>query len=310
MKRRTFLKNTAIAGLACLMPQNSLLEDKATQAESAEPKQTSTGFEKYGRVIFSRDPKAQNQLYIIGQKHENPLTGKIDDLTVPLIQTQIYRICEALKRKGVKLIINEGITEERGYQSEIEKIRKEAGGAIDVPEEVNNILEGIFKNPGLFAGQYFAVNNPDIIIRGVDNNSMIDESLKYLTRLPKGLNTKVFDHYCLMRSGLSLAVCPKVAYEEFKKGRIPNLDSIFIIGAAHLDELEEYAKNSRILIPKLKLPGGASTQRINCEFPLEKLDMGVTIILPNAIKNYKKWAVLSLLYYPPEPSFISLKKFS
>jgi hypothetical protein len=278
MDRRTFLKGAAMTCLASLIPQHPILEDQI----APNPIQAQTGFEKYGRVIFSRNPEAQNQLYIIGQWHEDPITNEVGP-AVPLIQTQIYRICESIRKKGVKLLIQEGIDiNNLHYQSFLEETRKNTGGATEIPKDLDYKLEEIFNSPDLNAGEFFVINNPDMIIRGADDAQLIDSSLKSYENLPD-----VFKYACKLRSLLAMSGYFKIAPEEFNKKRIPNVDAMLIIGSAHINDFEEYVNNSRIYVPEFRLPSGVMLKPMSLDIPLEKMGVGIQIILPNAIKDYR-----------------------
>jgi len=89
---------------------------------------------------------------------------------------------------------------------------------------------------------------------------------------------KFWNYLNELRTAVILRNTPYVANREYNLGRTENLDSIVVIGQAHIDELIQFVEND-----KVHIKGIGRTLNPEIEFPLnfEKLGIGVNVITPN-----------------------------
>lgn len=278
INRRNFL-----AGAVASFVFSPLVAESAQKA--SESRSDKIVPEEYGRIVFQKNPNAENQLYIIPNSERHPDTGIFDEHELK-VQVSVYRIGEHLiKSRGVKLILEEGLFAEHDYRGLHEnyrlKVKRELGNKFKLSPSDSDLEQILIAGTGSIGGDY-GIDASDLlglyhqtINQGAENKNAYNSADRFL-RDPS--HDFVLQYFNELRSALILINAPNVIAREIQAGRIKTRTAIMPIGNAHLDEMVRFVQDDRASVRD-------SLGKIAYERPLEygQKNYGVTVIEPKGL---------------------------
>lgn len=325
MKRRIFLGTLAAAAAGLLIPHHGRISNTTTAAawEQTVPEQLFLpSFEHYGHVVFQIRHDAPNQIYIVGQLHEHPVT---EDVNQETIQTQrdIYRIGEQLiKERELELIILEGLSADDSYDALNETLRKfgkilQRGNVIDAMKEdskLERILNTKIKGDAsekerhllqATAG-YWLASTSNLRVAGAEDKDLhrlavqgtklvmrtgrlvaqrVEEARIGKYRLSQVTIVNPYDHINQLRTAYILHNTPLVIEREDAAKRISRKQAMVVIGVSHIPDCIEFVRDDY-----LKVPAYPSSTVPPLDQPLGYVQAGygVTVIMPRTIEQISK----------------------
>lgn len=255
---------------------------------------------EYGKIIYQKNPKSKKHLYIIGQRHPDPLNPAFVDELTSKVQAEIYRISEDLiKKEKIDLLFLEGAFHHIDY-TELYSYNFVRGNIDEKTLEKIKLLDD-FNLERLMAGkEKEKMNAPrllklnyDIKIKGADNNLAQEMQLECI-RLEKQSKIKeeikkleeIITYFNEIRSASNLINSKSILDKEVSEGKIKEQKAIIIIGADHLKEIIEYVKKDKIEIPKAEITINEleiKSNGLKQALDLDEKEYGITIIVPNSI---------------------------
>lgn len=237
----------------------------------------------YGKVVFHKGGQARQQIYILGQNHRSPLTGKNGDKTLQA-QMEIYRIGEWLIRnRQVELLLPEGYF---GESPQVERTRdlrerplhKSIDNAI-LRDELGDART--FANAALLLKSHYGVQLGQAEDKGL--YGAVADSFRQLSGQEGKISSELLTRLsCFQerRTAAMLQKIPAVVEREFQAGSIRSRNAIFIVGMAHIAEIIQFLEEESIVLTPSRQELVRSAP---CELALLRENYGVTVILPHSL---------------------------
>ena len=283
-------------------------EEIATREKARQETKMHRNLQKYGSVLYIKNPEAENQIYIV--LLENPTDYKLlyGSRRRARVKLETYRIAESIiKARKLELILVPGDYENHNYDfltyeffkgklsdedlSELKEIDDDAleKRMLDLPiKKTPEHSQKIMDVPRLLK-----LNFPDLKMLGVDNDQLYVLSLiisDLLETEKKPSKRKQFlsdlDYLNSLRSAQALINAPLKTEAEFDEGRIQKREAIILIEISNEIIPSIRVNKVKILQRQIKLE-----DRIIESFGLEenlsfgKRGYGVKVIAPNCLLN-------------------------
>ncbi len=295
-----------------------------TPKKEADKKVAQVFQETYGIPIFSANPEAPSQIYVIAQRHRDPITNKnVKGKNTPKIQTEVYRIAvDLIRTKGVELVLDEGSISDKDYFNDIKRQRDfwHSGNSEEdklrlkclSDEGLESILES---DNALIDASLLLSLNYGTDIQGAEDKAAYQEHLKLIELVDEKhdelinliKNNRIIEEKHIQeakellekskewgkllrenRSAYLLVNAPDVIEREFKAGKIKTKNGIIIIGSNHIDEIVKYLSEDQIKIPSQVVEINGEKFEVNGidrKLELKEKNYGVKVIIPRTIYN-------------------------
>ncbi len=282
INRREFMCYMAAVSLSVRYEANPPQPTIIPFSESVIEQKLNREIERYGKVTYSYNTTSKNQIYVVGQAHENP-DGTMEHY-VPKVQLEIFRIGQILaENHDVMLGIQEGEgcdEQQDDYKAMFEGLGEKVQylKALSDEDIMANFGSVSFCMPLLVAAN-------GIDVQGAEDGRM-HSIAKHIAKL-NGFNSKSWEYVNDVRSAKVLMQTPSVASREYLDGRTPNLDALVVIGNAHLPAMMRFVKYKIVYIPAIE---GTVFGEVVEPFDLASLDYGITFIEPNGLLKLEKKA--------------------
>ncbi len=302
MKKIKMLSSIVLAGTLLFgnINCNDTNNDPPNVAQKNVPETKSEKFkkqfpERYGRVIYEKNPDAPNQLYFVGMYHPDLITHLEYEKT-PEVQTEVYRIGEYLIRNwDVELALAEGGIYDEDYFDSYKKMREQLLGQIPPDKTLDpRLLEdetliNFFRNDStkVYIATSLLSLYYNLDIQGAEERKFHEEHVKYAYFLKTkrrlyNPNGEVENWLEKARTACILVNAPEVIEREKQKRRIVNRNALFTLGVRHLDELVEWLEKERIELEDKPQYG---YRGVNIVLDYEIRGYGVKVIRPISAKD-------------------------
>ncbi len=252
---------------------------------------------EFGKVIYCRNEKSPNQLYVIGLSHPDALTGSsLNHLS--RVQAEVYKLAEWLiQKEGLELLLPEGF-----FTTPAAKVEKSQGpGKIEktrgCPESFDiKTLEEKLSDPKTFVNaELLLKRNYSLTMRQVEDERFYEAVSIFIRKLAgSGDNAcdylqvrSELDYLQERRTAAMLQRIPEIVDAEFNGGNIRAKKAIFTIGLSHLPLIIKYLDESRIRIYSPLLSPGKNEDYL-AALNLQKENFGVTILIPKTLAGDQK----------------------
>lgn len=275
-------------------------------------------FEPYGHVVFQTRPEAPNQIYIVGQIHEHPITDEVDQETIQT-QRDIYRIGEQLMReRGLELAILEGLSADQSYGDLNEALRKfgkilQRGNVLEAMKE-DRKLERILDTgiDGVSSAEdhrllqasagYWLASTHNYRVAGAEDEKLQSLAIKaaqgiwQTIQLAKGRRISevipvlrtinpIYFHINQLRTAYILHNTPLVIEREHAAKRVRRQQALVVIGADHIRDCIKFVRNDYLKV--LPHPG-SDVPPLDQPLGYVQAEYGVTVIMPRTIEQMNK----------------------
>jgi len=299
------MQAAAVAGFGLLLSDHEVLMDRTDELrEKAIP----NPFEPYGRIVYQTRPEAPNQIYVVGQWHEHPITKAVTPEVIR-VQSEIFRIGERMvKKRSLELILLEGIFEGESQEVRNENVRKIRGalqkeGLLESMHTFDDTtLERLIdiRKKGIINAQggYWLAIAYGLTIQGADDADLHRLELqtiggKYrvsglsgVVRTAAGKVIQEFvaidDYLNQLRTAYTLLNTPRIIEQEYAAKRIKQRKALMVIGAEHIPDCIEFVKNDHArCIP----PSSSKAPPLDQPLGYAAAGYGVTIIMPRTVER-------------------------
>ena len=244
---------------------------------------------RYGKVVYTHNPTAPNQIYIIAQIHSIERDERVEfSAQTPKAQAEIFRLAGHIISSGeANLLLSEGRYIQKDYYVENTRLRDPRFAWLKVPNTATD--KGLEQNIALLLEQgidsdaLLIATFPNLDVQGAEDEK-VGELLPEITRMAEGgvLTQQLFEHLIAYRSGYILNSSPIAIEREIASARISKKSAILTIGSGHLGQIVSYIERGEINLPPL-MSRGKEYPGLQVKLDLKSLGYGVTIIKPLSI---------------------------
>jgi hypothetical protein len=253
---------------------------------------------QYGEVIYHRNERSPNQLYIIGISHRNSL-NRSNGSNTSRVQAEVYKIGEWLVlNRGLKLLLPEGFFEnKRTAENGKERACSDPIDIKAVEERLSD--DGTYVNAEMLLMAYHPLR-----MRQVEDNELYNavyNGIKKLVNHWKNpdacdyFTTKSeLDYFQERRTAFMLQRIPEVIDEEIQQGRIKQRKAIFTVGISHLPKIIEYLNAKKVTV-YAPISSQSKNEDYTAELNLAKENFGIEVIVPRTLADDDKILELNKL---------------
>lgn len=237
---------------------------------------------EYGKIVYQKNGRCAQQIFIIGQSHRSAFTGQSGSDTVR-VQAEIYRIGEWLIREqNVELLLPEG------FFQKTPQLNSAPADVLRKRSSYDNLtLKVELSDTSRFINADLLLNASYNIRLGQIEDEQLYRDIGRLLRKARRENSlsllAELDGLQGERTATLLQNIPDAVEEAFRSGRIENHKAMFTVGLAHVNEIIN-------ILQRGTLPAPDQTQGNAGGDGLKLLDQGygVTVIIPRTLAENKQ----------------------
>ena len=227
---------------------------------------------EFGEVVYTCNEASPKQLYIVGIRHADTLTGGPPGTRG--VEAEVYEIGKWLvENRGVGLVLPEGFLEE-SLRRPKDSRPPESSSADGGPVHAESLLR----------------RDLHVLLRQVEDERLYQEvhsGIQRLSTCNDGLEERFIircelDYHQQRRAGSMLQRVPDILEEEFQGGRIRERKALLTIGLSHLSRMIDHFSGGRVYIPP-PLFTSVKYEGVTEELQLTRHDFGVTVIVPRSL---------------------------
>jgi hypothetical protein len=251
---------------------------------------------EFGEVIYQRDPKSPNQLFIIGMAHRDSLTGS-NGPNIARVQAEVYKLGEWLiQNERCELLLPEGFFVNPAAGTVIER-KRATDEKLSCPEsiDIKSLEEKLSDNRSFINAELLLKRNYPLKLRQVEDPKIyraVGELIRKLVNCGSDnseyLRVKAdLDSLQERRTASLLQRIPGIIQAEFREGNITAKKAILTIGLSHLPRIIRNLEENGI---KVYSPGLAVDKKeiYVSDLNLKKQDFGVSVLIPHNLAGDRK----------------------
>ena len=246
--------------------------------------------QELGKVVYQKEGKQDNHVYIICQSHRNAQSGANGENTTR-VQADIYRLGEWLIRnEQVELLLPEGFFNPKDEQPMQQVAFTPSAGRKSGTSFDEQTLHSMLNDTTTFYNaDKLLKESYDVDLGQVEDEKLYFSILNFLynsERKDRDLDAgevRILDYLQEKRSAAMLQRIPGVIGQKVQEGRIARKKAILTIGMAHIDEMIRFLKEG-----KIEIDSPLSRAALQEELSLLRENYNVTVILPRSLAEDQK----------------------
>jgi len=286
----TYLLRGVLALLTALLLLSPTIS--SARADGGTAKKSEQGTDKlslpaeYGKIVYRTNAHSPRQIFIIGQAHRSPVTGRSGPDTVEA-QKEIYRIGEWLIREQhVELLLPEGF-----FRScAIDPAPPAAKPRNSTPLDDKALTSELCDTRRFVNADLLLCASCNVQLAQVENEELYLKISRLLKKAHKDNSPSALteiEDLQKRRTAAMLQNIPGAVEEAFRAGKIENRKAIFTIGLAHIDEIVEILKSESLRMSGTG-PVPPEGEADNAALNLLGSGYGVTVIIPRTLAGNRK----------------------